>query len=133
MSIVERINSDLITAMKSGDKDRATTLRGLKSAIKYREIDKREDLTDDDVIAVVSSVVKKHKDSIEQYEKGERADLVPEQLSPEEIEKEVDATIAEVGASATSDFGMVMKGVMPKLKGRADGKLVKEIVTRRLS
>lgn len=147
MNTLERINSDLVSAMKAGDKDRTTALRGLKSAVKYREIDKGEDLTDDDVIAVLSSVVKKHRDSIEQYEKGGREDLVreekaqlevamaymPEQLEPEDIEKAVDETIAEVGASGPSDIGKVMKGVMPKLKGRADGKLVKEIVSRRLS
>ena len=147
MSIFERINSDLISAMKAGDKERTIALRGLKSAIKYREIDKGEDLTDEDVIAVLSSAVKRHRDSIEQYGKAARDDLVreekaqleiamaymPKQLEPEEIEKEVDETIAEVGASGPSDIGKVMKGIMPKLKGRADGKIVKDIVSRRLS
>lgn len=147
MSIFERINSDLVSAMKAGDKERTIALRGLKSAIKYREIDKGEDLTDDDVIAVLASTVKKHRDSIEQYEKAARDDLVneekaqlevamvymPKQLEPEEIEREVDETIAEIGASGPSDIGKVMKGVMPKLKGRADGKLVKDIVSRKLS
>jgi uncharacterized protein YqeY len=147
MSIFERINSDLVSAMKAGDKERVTAIRGLKSAIKYRQIDKGDDLTDDDVIAVVSSVAKRHRDSIEQYEKGGRADLVdeekaqleialaylPEQLGPEDIEKEVDQIVSELGASGPSDIGNVMKGIMPKLKGRADGKLVKEIVSRRLS
>ena len=147
MSIFERINSDLISAMKAGDKERTIALRGLKSAIKYREIDKGEDLTDEDVIAVLSSAVKRHRDSIEQYGKAARDDLVreekaqleiamaymPKQLEPEEIEKEVDETIAEVGASGPSDIGKVMKGIMPKLKGRADGKLVKDLVSRRLS
>ncbi|MCK4657527.1 MAG: GatB/YqeY domain-containing protein, partial [candidate division Zixibacteria bacterium] len=102
---------------------------------------------DDEVIAVVSSTVKKHKDSIEQYDKAGRDDLVqeekaqlevalvylPRQLEAEEIEKEVDGIIADVGASGPSDIGKVMKGIMPKLRGRADGKLVKEIVSRRLS
>ncbi len=147
MSIFERINSDLVSAMKAGDKQRTIALRGLKAAIKYREIDKRDDLTDEDVIEVVSSVVKRHRDSIEQYGTGGREDLVreemaqmeialaylPEQLGPEEIEKHVDEIIAEVDASGPSDIGKVMKGIMPKLKGRADGKLIKEIVTRRLS
>jgi uncharacterized protein YqeY len=147
MSVFERINSDLVSAMKARDKDRTVALRGLKSAIKYREIDKGSDLTDDDVIAVVSSTVKKHKDSIEQYDKAGRDDLVqeeqaqlevalaylPKQLEAEEIEKEVDEIIADVGASGPSDIGKVMKGIMPKLRGRADGELVKEIVSRRLS
>ena len=147
MSIFERINSDLVSAMKARDKGRIVALRGLKSAIKYREIDKGSDVTDDDVIAVVSSTVKKHKDSIEQFDKAGRDDLVqeekaqlevalvylPKQLEAEEIEKEVDEIIADVGASSPSDIGKVMKGRMPKLRGRADGKLVKEIVSRRLS
>ena len=147
MSIFERINSDLVSAMKARDKGRIVALRGLKSAIKYREIDKGSDVTDDDVIAVVSSTVKKHKDSIEQFDKAGRDDLVqeekaqlevalvylPKQLEAEEIEKEVDEIIADVGASGPSDIGKVMKGIMPKLRGRADGKLVKEIVSRRLS
>ena len=147
MSVFERINSDLVSAMKAGDKGRTLALRGLKSAIKYREIDKGSDLTDDDAIAVVASTVKKHKDSIEQYDKAGRDDLVqeekaqlevalaylPKQLEAEEIEKEVDEIIADVGASGPSDIGKVMKGIMPKLRGRADGKLVKEIVSRRLA
>lgn len=147
MSIFERINSDLVSAMKARDKGLTVTLRGLKSAIKYREIDKGSDVTDDDVIAVVSSTAKKHRDSIEQFDKAGRDDLVqeekaqlevalgylPKQLEAEEIEKEVDEIIADVGASGPSDIGKVMKGIMPKLRGRADGKLVKEIVSRRLS
>lgn len=147
MSIFERINSDLVSAMKARDKGLTVTLRGLKSAIKYREIDKGSDVTDDDVIAVVSSTAKKHRDSIEQFGKAGRDDLVqeekaqlevalgylPKQLEAEEIEKEVDEIIADVGASGPSDIGKVMKGIMPKLRGRADGKLVKEIVSRRLS
>lgn len=147
MNIIDSINSDLVTAMKSGDRDRATAIRSLKSAIKYQEIEKGDDLNGDDVIAVLSSVAKKHRDSIDQYGKAGRDDLVseeksqleivltylPEQLGPDEIEEEVDGVISEVGASGPSDIGMVMKGVMPKLKGRADGKLVKEIVVKRLS
>ena len=147
MSIFERINSDLVSAMKAGEKERTIALRGLKAAIKYREIDKRDGLTDEDVIAVISSTVKKHRDSIEQYGKAGRDDLVreeklqmevafaylPKQMEPDEIEKHVDEVIAEVGATGPSEVGNVMKGVMPRLKGRADGKLIREIVTRRLS
>ena len=147
MSIVDKINSDLVAAMKGKERDRVTELRSLKSAIKYRQIDKGSDLTDDDVIQVLSSVARKHRDSIEQYEKGGRADLVesekaeleivvqylPEQLGPDEVGKLVDEVIEELGVSNASDFSAVMKTVMPKVKGRADGKLVKEIVTQRLS
>jgi uncharacterized protein YqeY len=147
MSIVDKINSDLVAAMKGKEHDRVTELRSLKSAIKYRQIDKGSELTDDDVIQVLSSVAKQHRDSIEQYGKGGRDDLVenekaeleiivqylPEQLGPDEVGKLVDEVIDELGVSSPSDFGAVMKTVMPKVKGLADGKLVKEIVTKRLS
>lgn len=147
MSIVDKINSDLVAAMKGKERDRVTELRGLKSAIKYRQIDTGAELTDDDVIEVISSVAKKHRDSIEQFGKAGRADLVdnekaeleiivqylPKQLGPDEVGKLVDDVIAELGVSSPADFGIVMKTVMPKVKGLADGKLVKEIVTTRLS
>ena len=147
MGILEKIGSDMIAAMKAKDKVRTTALRSLKSAVKYREIDKKTELTEEDVIAVLSSTVKRHRDSIEQYQKAGRDDLVqieklelevalgylPKQLEPEEIEKLVNEAIEESSASSPADIGKVMKAVMPKLKGRADGKIVKEIVARRLS
>jgi len=147
MSILEKINSDLVVAMKAKESGRVTALRGLKSAIKYREIEKHAELTDEDVIAVVSSTAKKHRDSIEQYEKAGRDDLVqqekgeleialcylPKQLERAEVEGLVDEVIAELDVSGPSSFGLVMKAVMPKVKGLADGKLVKEIVQGRLS
>jgi len=147
MALLEKINTDLLTAMKAGERDRANALRGLKSAIKYREIEKGDSLTDDDVIAVLSSTVKKHRDSIEQFEKAGRNDLVekeqsemkvaevylPEQLGEDKIAEIVDSVISETGASSQKEFGIVMKGVMSKLKGQADGKLVKEIVSKKLA
>jgi len=147
MALFEQINSDLITSMKAGDKDRSTTLRSLKSALKYRQIEKGDDLTDDDVVAVVSSVVKKHKDSIEQFEKAGRQDLVeneqaemavvgtylPAQMAEDDLIQVAKEVISESGASSPKDFGIVMKGIMPKVKGKADGKLVKDIVTKLLS
>lgn len=147
MSILEKINSDLVAAMKAKESSRVTALRGLKSAIKYRQIEKNEDLVEEDVVAVLSSTAKKHRDSIEQYEKAGRDDLVqqekgeleivldylPKQLDRSEIERLVDEVIAELGVSGPSSFGVVMKAVMPKVKGIADGKVVKEIVESRLS
>jgi uncharacterized protein YqeY len=147
MGILEQINSDLVDAMKRKDTELTTTLRGLKSAVKYREIDKGSELTEQDVIEVLSSTAKKHRDSIEQYEKGARSDLadlekrqlatameyLPQQLSADEIASLVDEVIAETGASGPSGFGTVMKTVMPKVKGRADGRMVKDIVTQKLS
>lgn len=147
MALLEKINSDLLSAMKAGERDRANALRGIKSAVKYREIEKGGELTDEDVVAVLSSAVKRHKDSIEQFEKAGRNDLVekekqemrvaeeylPEQLGEDEIERIVDSVISETGAAGPGEFGIVMKGVMSKVKGQADGKLVKEIVSKKLS
>lgn len=147
MALLEKISLDLLSAMKAGERDRANALRGIKSAVKYREIEKGDELTDEDVVAVLSSAVKKHKDSIEQFEKAGRNDLVekekqemkvaeeylPEQLGEDEIERIVDTVISETGAAGPREFGIVMKGVMSKVKGQADGKLVKELVSKKLS
>ena len=147
MSLLENIDQDLIKALKSRDQHAADTLRGLKSDIRYYEIDKRiEKVGDDEVIAVLTSAAKRRRDSIEQFGLGGRADLVaretreleiikgylPEQLSEEEILSLVKETIDETGAASPADVGKVMKALMPKVKGRADGKLVKDIVGRTL-
>jgi len=148
MSLIETIDKDLIKALKGGEKDTATTLRGLKSDMKYYQIDKKIDkLTDDDVIAVLSAAAKRRRDSIEQYRNGKREDLVaketaelgiisaylPAQMTDEEIEVIVRETLTETGASTMAEMGNVMKAIMPKVKGRADGKAVKNIVNRLLS
>ena len=147
MSLLENIDQDLIKALKSRDQHAADTLRGLKSDIRYFQIDKRlEKVGDDDVIAVLNSAAKRRRDSIEQFGLGGRADLVaketreleiikkylPEQLSEEEILSLVKEIIQETGAASPSDVGKVMKALMPKVKGRADGKLVKDVVGRTL-
>jgi uncharacterized protein YqeY len=148
MSLLKKIDEDLIKALKGGDKDKVTTLRGLKSDVKYRQIEKRPDkLTDDDIIGVLSSAAKRRRDSIEQFESGGRDDLVaretreleiikkylPRELSPGEIESLAREAITEAEASVPSDIGRVMKIIMPKVKGKADGKIIKETVTRLLS
>lgn len=141
MALEERLDNDLKKALKAGEKEKVTVLRGLKSEIKYKRIDKGEDLTDADVIGVLSSSAKKVKDSIEQFEKGGREDLVakekfglaiiqdylPEQLSEEKVRELVAEAIAETGADSPQKIGLVMKAVMPKLKGQADGKLVNRL------
>ncbi|MEE9441466.1 MAG: GatB/YqeY domain-containing protein [candidate division Zixibacteria bacterium] len=147
MSLQKRIDEDVIKALKSGEKDTVTTLRGLNSDIKYYRIDNQiEELKDDDIIKVLSSAAKQRRDSIEKFQQGGRDDLVekekaelnlittylPEQLSPEEIKKLVVEVIEETEATGMSDMGKVMKTVMPKTKGRADGKAIKEIVSRLL-
>lgn len=148
MGILDKINSDMVVAMKAKDQMRTNVLRNLKSAIKYSQIERKaSEMTDEDIIGVLSSVAKKHRDSIEQFESGGRNDLVaqekgeleivlsylPQQMSAEEISSVVDAAVGELGASGPLAVGLVMKAIMPKVKGRADGKLVKELVTRRLS
>jgi uncharacterized protein YqeY len=148
VSLLEQIDKDLIKALKAGDRDAATTLRGLKSDIKYFQIDHKIDSpSDKDLITVLSSAAKKRRDAIEQYEKGRRDDLVqsetrelkliegylPEQLSEDRIEELARAAISEAEASGPNDIGKVMKLLMPKVKGQADGKLVNTIVNRLLS
>jgi uncharacterized protein YqeY len=146
ISTKDRIAHDMKKAMVAKDKVRLTVTRLLRSEIKYKEIEKGAELSDEDVIAVLSSSLKRHKDSIEQFEKGGREDLVarekaelemireymPEQLEEAELSQVVDEAIREVDASAVSDLGRVMKVLMPKVMGRADGKKVNQLVSSRL-
>ncbi len=141
MSLFERIDKDIIEALRAGEKDRLTLLRGLKSDLKYAKLDKGDDLTDQDVIGVLASQAKKRRDSIEQFEKGGRDDLVtreraeleiittylPKQLSEDELREIVADAITEAGAESPAQIGAVMKIVMPKIKGVADGKLVSKL------
>ena len=148
MSLIEQIDQDLIRALKNRDQDTVTTLRGLKSDLKYHQINnKLEKLTDNDTVNILSSAAKRRRDSIEQFKTGGRDDLVakesqeleiinkylPEQLSPEELEILAKEAIAEAEAEVPGDIGKVMKMLMPKVKGKADGKIVKDIVSKLLS
>ena len=148
MSLLERIDKDLIKALKGGDKIVVLILRGLKSDIKYFQINNTLDkLTDEDVTAVLSSAAKRRRDSIEQFKKGNRADLVekesreleiiqtylPQPMTAEEIEALAAEAIAETEASGPSDMGRIMKALMPKVKGLAHGKAVKDVVMRLLT
>jgi len=147
MSLLETLNSDLIVALKKGDKNRAEVIRGLKSDIKYKEIDKREPLTEEDTLGVLAAAAKRRRDSIEQFQRGGRDDLVlkesgeleiitsylPQQLSDEELQEIVGATLLEIGAKTPADLGKVMKEIMPKVKGRADGNRVRQIIALKLS
>lgn len=147
MSLLKQIDQDLIKALKSGNREEAETLRGLKSDIKYYQIDKKlGEVTDEHVVEVLSSAAKRRRDSMEQFKSGGREDLfekesreletikkyLPEPLSEQDIEELVKETIAEVGAASKSDMGKVMKEIMPKARGRADGSLVKKVVLRLL-
>jgi uncharacterized protein len=147
MTLEEKIQNDIKEAMKSGQKERLNTLRTTYSQIKDERIKYRKDLTDEDVIAVLMRGVKSRKDSIEMYKKGNRQDLVdaetaelkilqnylPEQMSEEDVKKEIVAIIEDLGASSMQDIGKVMGTAMSRLKGKTDGKLVQQIARTLLS
>jgi len=142
MGLREQIDSDIKDAMKSGAKDKVSALRMLSAALKNKQIEKRAPLTDGEVADSVRSLIKQRKDSIEQFGKGGRQDLVdkeaaevsvlevylPQQMSREEIEKIVREVIGQTGAQGAKDMGKVMKALVPVLAGRADNKLVSELV-----
>ena len=142
MSIKEKLKADLVTAMKARAELKVSTLRLITSAIKNKEIDERKELDDEGVLAVLNTAAKQRRDSIEQFEKGGRQDLadkekaelviiqeyLPQQLSKEEVAAFIKEAIAETGAAGAKDMGKVMKALMPKVKGKADGKLVNELV-----
>ncbi len=146
MGIIDNINKDLISAVKAGDKVAIAVLRMLKSEFKYKQIELGHDLTDDDCIVVLSSAAKKRRESIESFTKGGRDDLVareqaelemisrylPEQISDSQLEELVSNVISEVNASTPADLGQVMKNIMPKVIGRADGRRVNEMVRKKL-
>ncbi|MGB2696454.1 MAG: GatB/YqeY domain-containing protein [Candidatus Zixiibacteriota bacterium] len=146
MSLKERITEDMKVAMKEGDKAKLNLIRMLRSEIRYKEIELGSKLDDNGTIYVLSSAVKKRKEAIEEFKKGGREDLVareeeelrivfsylPEQLSEQELLNLIDDSIAEVEAQSPMDVGKVMKVIMPKVKGRADGKKVNQMVSLKL-
>lgn len=147
MQIREKIEDDFKQALKKRDKITISTLRMLKAAIQNKEIEKKgEKLQDGEVIKIIAGQVQQHQDSIEQFTKGKRQELVeketgeleilkkylPEQLSPEEIADVVKRVITETGAKGRPDFGKVMKLAMAELGGKADGKLVSQIASTQL-
>lgn len=148
MSLGKQIVADLTAAMKAQDAPRTSTLRMVKAAMMNRQIEKGSELDDDDLQKLLRSLVKQRRDSIEQYEKAGRAELVakeqaeidvietylPQAASTEEIEQAVAAAIAETGASSMKDMGKVMKATQAALAGKnADGKTVSEVVKAKLS
>ena len=146
MGLRERIDGDIKNALKSGAKDRVSALRMLSAALKNRQIDKRRELTDDEVVETVRSLIKQRRDSIEQFEKGGRQDLVekeraeitvlevylPAQMAQDELEALVRDAIAQSGAQGAKDMGKVMKALVPLVAGRADNKLVSDLVRKAL-
>jgi uncharacterized protein YqeY len=148
MSLKQQIISDMTAAMKAQDAARTSTLRMVKAAIMNREKEGGGDLTDEDVQKLLRSQVKQRRDSVEQYQKGNRQDLaakeqaeiaiietyLPQAASQEEIDQAVAAAIAETGAASMKEMGGVMKAAMAKLAGKsADGKMVSETVKAKLA
>ncbi len=143
MSLIEQISADLKSAMKSGERARVDVLRFVLAGLQGAEKDKRAPLLDEEAIATLQKEVKRRREAIELFKKGNRADLVekeegdlaviaaylPKELSSDEIEKAVD----ELRAKGFADFNSLMREAMKELKGRADGKTVGEIVRRKLA
>jgi len=147
MAIVEQVEKDLVAAMKAREELRLSVLRMAKTALKNKQIELGKPLSDDQAFAVLRSLVKQRRDSVEQFRKGGREDLatkeeaeieflqayLPAEASEEEIDAAVAAAIAETGAAGPQDLGKVMKAVMSKLAGKnADGRRVNQMVRAKL-
>jgi uncharacterized protein YqeY len=142
MSLSERLNEDMKQAMKSQDKFKLSTIRLIRATIKNLEIDLKRTLNDNEVLDILSREIKQRKDALQEFTKAGREDLadkvkaeaefiaeyLPQQLTEEEIKVIVQQTIQETGASSKADMGKIMSALMPKVKGRADGKLVIQAV-----
>lgn len=147
MSLKDRLLEDMKVAMKDKDLIRKNTVQMARAAILQVEKDNKVTLDDEGVIEVISKEVKKRKDVLPEYEKSGRQDLIdnlnkeievlmgylPEQLSEEQLDEIVKITIQEVGASSMKDMGKVMAAIMPKTKGRADGKTINALVKKYLA
>ena len=149
MSLKEKLTADMKEAMKAREegRQRLGVIRMVRGAIRQQEIDGQKELDDDAVLAVISKEVKQRRDSIEEFKKGGREDLIaqneaeiavlmaylPQQMAEGEIRKLVQDAITATGASSPKEMGKVMKELMPKVKGRADGKLVNQIVRQLLN
>lgn len=147
MELNKKIEQEMIKAAKAKEKIRLSALRMMKNAVHNKEIDLKRELTEAEFLQVLAVMVKQRKDSIEQFEKGGRMDLVeketselkvvqefmPQQFSEEDLTAVIEKAIQETGAASPKDMGKVMKALVPVISGRADGKIVSEKVKARLS
>ena len=147
MTLLDTINNDMKNYMKEKDSFSLGVVRMVKGAIQLESINKKKELTDEEIISVISKQIKMRKDSIVEFEKGNRQDLVeqnkkeieilnkymPEQLSMEEINKIIDEAFLLIKPTSSKEQGLIMKEVTPKLKGRADMSLVSGIIKDRLN
>jgi uncharacterized protein len=147
MSLRDRLTEDLKLAMKARDQLRMDVIRMIKAAVLNKEVEVKKDLDDAEMSRIMTTMIKQRKESVEQFEKGQRAELaakerqeisiieayLPKALSPEELDRTVDAVIRESGATSAKDMGAVMKGVMARLAGQpVDGKQVSDLVRSKL-
>lgn len=147
MSLRDRLTEDLKTAMKARDQLRMDVIRMIKAAVLNKEVEVKKDLDDAEMSRIMTTMIKQRKESVEQYERGNRAELankerqeisiiesyLPKAVSPEQLGEIVDAVIRETGAASLKDMGAVMKAVMARLAGRpVDGKLVSDLVRSKL-
>ena len=147
MSLRDRLTEDLKLAMKARDQLRMDVIRMIKAAVLNKEVEMKKDLDDAEMSRIMTTMIKQRKESVEQYERGQRAELaakerqeisiietyLPKALSPEELAQTVDTVIRETGASSAKDMGAVMKAVMARLAGQpVDGKQVSDLVRSKL-
>ncbi len=144
--MLDRLTKDMIAAMKSGEKERLSTIRMVKSQIDLAKIEKKRELNDDEIIAIVAKQIKMRKESIAEFEKANRQDLIdktqseiemlqvylPEQLSKDALEQIIEEAFQTVQPAGVSDMGKLMKEVKEKVKGRADMGLVNQMIKSRL-
>jgi uncharacterized protein YqeY len=142
LKLLDRIQDDLKRSLKAKDGTRVSVLRFLLAGVKNREIEKKESLSDDEILTEIASSAKRRRESIEAFKDGGRQDLVdkeeaelailaeylPEQISAEEVRKIAEEIIEAVEARSSADIGKVMKEIMPRVRGKTDGKIVNQIV-----
>lgn len=147
MSLKVKLMDDFKKSMKEKDVVKKRTITLVRGDIKQKEVDTREELNDEQILDIIAKQVKQRRDSIEEFKKGDRQDLVeesqleiavlmgylPEQLSEEEVRKVVLSVIEEVGATSPKDIGKVMPQVIAKTKGKADGKMISKLVKEMLN
>ena len=147
MTLLEQLSKDMVEAMKSKDSFTLGVIRMAKGAIQLEAINKKKDLTDEDVVSVIAKQIKMRNDSVNEFTKAGRDDLaeqnkkeieilnkyMPEQLSSDEVHKIIDEAFAKINPTSNKDMGLIMKEVSPKLKGKADMSLVNAIIKEKLS
>ena len=147
MTLLEQLSKDMVEAMKSKDSFTLGVIRMAKGAIQLEAINKKKDLTDEDVVSVIAKQIKMRNDSVNEFTKAGRTDLaeqnkkeieilnkyMPEQLSSDEVHKIIDEAFAKINPTSNKDMGLIMKEVSPKLKGKADMSLVNAIIKEKLA